>query len=407
MKKVAWVSNPRARQGGTKASLSLFGQDQVQAVRAFHRSFPEYGVTPLRSLPNLAGHLGVAGVYVKDESYRFGLQAFKVLGGTHAIGRYLAKHLNRDLDQLPFPVLADPKTCRNLGQITFISATDGNHGRGVAWAASRMGHKSVILMPKGSSLNRLENIRAAGAQASITDLNYDAAVRLAAQNATDQGWVLIQDTALPGYTDIPVWIMQGYATMAAEALEQLREEGIDAPTHILIQAGVGSLAGAVQGYFAAVLGVKRPLTAVVEPDRADCLYRSALAGDGNPRVVDGDMDTIMAGLACGEPNPISWPLLWDYADLFISCPDTVTALGMRVLGNPLGDDPRVTSGESGAVTTGMLCAMAREKSLRELADVFLLDKNSRVLVFSTEGDTDQESYRNIVWDGCYPDCPEA
>jgi diaminopropionate ammonia-lyase len=401
-----WVVNHRARREGAKASLALFTPERVQSVRAFHRGFPRYGVTPLSSLPNLAGRLGVAGVYVKDESCRFGLQAFKVLGGSYAIGRYLAGRLGVDLSRLPFPVLAGPETRARLGVLTFTSATDGNHGRGVAWAARRLGHRAVIYMPKGSSRVRLENIREAGGEASITDLNYDDAVRLAAAHAAANGWVVVQDTAWEGYSDIPAWIMQGYATMAAEALEQLRAAGVAMPTHILIQAGVGSLAGAMVGFFAAAGGAARPLTAVVEPDRADCIYRSALAGE--PRSVTGHMDTIMAGLACGEPNPLSWPILWDYADLFISCPDEVTALGMRVLGNPLGDDPRVVSGESGAVTTGILAACARGEGFAGLRSALGLDAGSRVLVFSTEGDTDPAAYRRIVWDGHYGlDCPGA
>jgi len=301
------------------------------------------------------------------------------------MGRYLADRLGRDLADLSFPVLADYESQEKLAVLTFVSATDGNHGRGVAWAARQTGHQAVVYMPKGSSPVRLEKIRAVGARAFLTDLNYDSAVRLAAKNAAAHGWVLVQDTAWDGYT-----------TMAAEALEQLRAQRIEQPTHILIQAGLGSLAGAVQGFFAAVFGFRRPLAAVVEPKQADCHYRSEVAGDGRPRAVDGDMATIMAGLACDEPSPLSWPVLWDYSDLFVSCPDEVAALGMRILVNSLGGDPRVISGESGAVTAGVCAIMAREEGFRELRRAFRLDENSRVLVFSTEGDTNPASYRSII-----------
>jgi len=393
---IRWVTNPRARREGAGVFPALFAPARVEGVRAFHRSFPRYGATPLLSLPRLAGHLGVAGVYVKDESRRFGLQAFKVLGATYAIGRHLAARLGADT--LPFAVLAAPETRERLGDLTFTTATDGNHGRGVAWTARRLGHRAVIYLPKGSASIRLEHIQAAGGEAFVTDLGYDDTVRLAAAHGAARGWVVVQDTAWEGYRDIPAWIMQGYTTMAAEALEQLRAERVDMPTHVLVQAGVGSLAGAVAGFFAAAGGPGRPLTAVVEPNRADCHYRSALAGDGRPRAVTGEMDTIMVGLACGEPNPLSWPILWDWADLFISCPDEVAVLGMRVLANPLGADPQVLSGESGAVTTGLLAVCAREEGLA-LRSALRLDRSSRVLVFSTEGDTDPEAYRRIIRSG--------
>ncbi|KJR96903.1 MAG: diaminopropionate ammonia-lyase [Peptococcaceae bacterium BRH_c4a] len=402
-KQIKWIANGNARNNGEKASLDFLSENETKKVMDFHQSFPQYQATPLKSLSNLAGCAGVSGIYVKDESYRFGLNAFKVLGGTYAIGRYLAGRLNRDISDLSFEKLKTKEIREKLGDITFTSATDGNHGRGVAWAAQQLGQRAVIYMPRGSSLVRLENIKATGAEGYITDLNYDDAVRLAAGNAQKHGWVIVQDTAWESYMDIPTWIMQGYATMAAEALEQLNRLG-GKPTHVFVQAGVGALAGAMQGFFASAFAESRPITVVVEPDKADCIYKSALAGDGRPRNVTGDMDTIMAGLACGEPNSIGWEILWDYCDVFISCPDYVAAKGMRILGNPLGADPRVVSGESGAVTTGVLIDILQNENLSEIRDLLKLDKDSRILVFSTEGDTDPDSYRDIVWDGKYPSC---
>lgn len=399
---MSWIDNHNARNSAAKTPFNFLNEADVKKVRDFHATFPQYEATPLRDLSCLARHAGVSGIYVKDEAYRFGLNAFKVLGGTYAIGRYLAGRLNLDIAELSFEKLKAKEIREKLREITFISATDGNHGRGVAWAAQQLGQKAVIYMPKGSALIRLENIKATGAEAYITDLNYDDTVRLAAENAQKNGWVIVQDTAWEGYEDIPTWIMQGYVTMAAEALEQLNQQGVDRPTHVLVQAGVGALAGALQGYFAAIFGESRPITIVVEPDRADCIYQSALAGDGRPRVVTGSMDTIMAGLACGEPNPIGWKILWDYCDMFISCPDCLAAKGMRILGNPLENDPRVISGESGAVTTGVLIELLESENMKEFRDLLNLDQDSRILVFSTEGDTDPENYRSIVWDGRYP-----
>ncbi|GAB6181320.1 diaminopropionate ammonia-lyase [Desulfotomaculum defluvii] len=400
MDRILWEANKML--GEEQASTDFLSDKEIQKAKQFHQSFPEYSITPLRSLDHLAKYLDVAGIYVKDESYRFGLNAFKVLGGSFAMAKYLAQILGKDISELDYHTLTSEETRRQLGEITFATTTDGNHGRGVAWTANRLKQKSVVYMPKGSSITRLENIRAEGAEASIVDMNYDDAVRLTAENAQKYGWIVVQDTAWEGYEEIPTWIMQGYGTMAAEALDQLRELQVEKPTHIFVQAGVGSLAGAVQGYFASVFGQERPKTVIVEAKEADCLYKSALANDGKPRVVGGDMDTIMAGLACGEPNTIGWKVLRDYSDMFFSCPDWLAAKGMRVLGNPLLDDLRVISGESGAVTTGLLFELMTSPELEVAKTKLGLTKDSRILLFSTEGDTDPDHYRKVVWDGKNP-----
>jgi len=400
--KIQWVANRMKEWPQAKTSLEFLSPREINGVKRFHESFPAYVPTPLRSLSHLADKLGVGGIYVKDESYRFGLNAFKVLGGSYAMAKYLAQRLGSDMEEMTFSRLTSSEVKEQLGAITFATTTDGNHGRGVAWTARMLQQKSVVYMPKGSAVRRLENIRAEGAEASITELNYDDAVRMTAENAQKYGWVVVQDTAWDGYEEIPAWIMQGYGTMAAEALEQMHGLGVEKPTHIFVQAGVGSLAGAVQGYFAAALPEAVPKTVIVEANKADCLYKSALAGDGQTRNVGGDLDTIMAGLACGEPNTIAWKVLRDYSDMFISCPDWVAAKGMRMLGNPLADDPRVVSGESGAVTLGLLSVLLQHDSLSAARQALGLNADSRVLLFSTEGDTDPEKYRSIVWDGEYP-----
>ncbi|NFA61389.1 diaminopropionate ammonia-lyase [Clostridium sporogenes] len=399
-KNIKWKNNTMKGEVD-KASVEFLGEEEIKKARDFHQSFPQFTKTPLVNLDNLAKHLGVAGVYVKDESYRFGLNAFKVLGGSFSMGKYLAKRLGKDISEVSYEKLTSEEARKKLGDITFITATDGNHGRGVAWTATQLNQKSIVYMPKGSSLTRLENIRKEGAKASITEFNYDDAVRLAASQAKENGWVMVQDTAWEGYEEIPTWIMQGYGTMASEALEQLRELNVEKPTHIFVQAGVGSLAGAVQGYFASVFKDECPTTVIVEADEADCLYRSAVAGDGKPRAVTGDMPTIMAGLACGEANTIGWEVLKSYSSTFVSCPDWVSANGMRMLGNPIKEDRKIISGESGAVTSGLLNAIMTNDDMEELREQLKLDENSRVLLFSTEGDTDPDKYRKIVWNGEY------
>lgn len=396
MEKILWKLNtlPKTDKEGC---IKFLSRDEVSKAKNFHESFSEYDKTPLVELDSLAEKIGLRGIYLKDESYRFGLNAFKVLGGSFAMGRYLADKLGEDIKDLPYDKLTSDEVREKLGDITFVTATDGNHGRGVAWTANRLKQKSVVYMPKGSSLQRLENIKAEGAEASITDMNYDDAVRLAAKYADDHNGLMVQDTAWEGYEKIPAWIMQGYGTMALEALDQLNAIKVLKPTHIFVQAGVGSLAGAVQGFFASEFGAECPKTVIVESNLADCFYKSAIANDGEARFVGGDMQTIMAGLACGEPNTIGWEVLKNHSTAFVSCPDWVSAKGMRILGNPLKGDTKVTSGESGAVTTGLLYEIMTNKDYKDLKEALELDENSRVLLFSTEGDTDPEKYREIVW----------
>lgn len=387
----------RSRMNGLETAERYMTPETAEKIRLFHKSFPQYSPTPLVMLPDTAKALGLGGIYVKDESKRFGLNAFKVLGGSYAIGSYLAGRLGRDIARLDYKTLCAPEVRELLGGMTFITATDGNHGRGVAWSAAQFGMKSVVYMPKGSAVERLENIRAAGAEASITELNYDDAVRLASRHAEENGWVLIQDTAWEGYEDTPLKIMQGYGTMGLEAYEQLPEK----PTHIFLQAGVGSMAAAMAALFTSIYREEKPVICIVEPNKADCLFRTAEADDGKLHFVRGDMDTIMAGLACGEPCSIAWEILSKCADFFISCPDYAAAQGMRILGNPAGDDGRIISGESGAAAFGCVAEIMTAPALAHMKEMLGLDKSSRVLFFSTEGATDRENYRNIVWNGAY------
>lgn len=383
-----------------RCSVKDFGYEKAKRVHAFHRSFPEYCVTPLVALEHFADALGVRQVYVKDESFRFGLNAFKVLGGSYAIGNYIAGQLGVDIQGLSYERITSQPIRDKLGEITFVTATDGNHGRGVAWTASRLKQKSVVYMPKGSSAERLANIRALGSDASITELNYDDAVRLANSNAEKYGWVMVQDTAWEGYEEIPGWIMEGYTTIGYETSEQLKDEK---PTHIFIQAGVGALAGALTGFFRDLYGdEERPVITIVEPNRADCIYRTAKANDGALHFVKGEMESIMARLCCGEPCTIGWNILKDHADNFVSVPDYVAAKGMRILGNPLPGDDRIIAGESGAATFGFLAEVMGNEKLSWLREQLKLDSESRILCFSTEGDTDKKHYRRIVWDGLYP-----
>lgn len=398
METIKWAVNHMPKTEDSQ--LKVMALDEVEKARAFHESFPQYSITPLVKLDKMAGRLGLKEVYVKDESYRFGLNAFKVLGGSFAMARYIAQQVGKDVSELPYNVLTSDELRKTFGQATFFTATDGNHGRGVAWAANKLGQKCVVLMPKGTTQTRLNNILAEGAQATIEEYNYDECVRMANDlaNKTEHG-IMVQDTAWDGYEEIPAWIMQGYGTMASEANEQLDGFGCERPTHVFIQAGVGSLAGAVQGYFANRYPENPPKVIVVEAEAAACLYKGAALGTGELQIVDGDMVTIMAGLACGEPNTISWDILKNHVDTFVAAPDWVAARGMRMLAAPVKGDSPVTSGESGAAPFGALSCIMCMDEYKELREHLGLDESSKVLLFSTEGDTDPERYESIVWGG--------
>ncbi len=394
METLKWIANTLPKT--QNAELEIMCEQAVSEATRFHESFPQYAPTPLCALDGLARRAGVGEVYVKDESYRFGLNAFKVLGGSFAMAKYIAQQTGKAMEEVTYAYLTSPKLKEEFGQAVFFTATDGNHGRGVAWAANQLGQKAVVFMPKGTTATRLENIQKENATVTIEELNYDECVRLAAAQAaqTEHG-VMVQDTAWEGYEEIPTWIMQGYGTMAREAARQLGKR----PTHIFVQAGVGSLAAAVQGYFKNIYPDCCPTTVIVEANQADCLYKSAAAGDGNPHPVYGDMQTIMAGLACGEANTIAWEILKNNSAFFVSCPDEIAALGMRLLAAPQRGDVQVISGESGAVGAGLLYALHTREEYAPLRAALGLNEQSAVLLFSTEGDTDPQRYAQIVWEG--------
>ena len=397
--KIQWAGNTMPKSDDKH--LGIMSLDHVKKARAFHQSFPQYTVTPLARLDGQAARLGLSNLCVKDESYRFGLNAFKVLGGSFAMANYIADETGKDVAECTFDYLTSDQLAKDFGQATFFTATDGNHGRGVAWAANKLGQKAVVHMPKGSTKPRFDNIAAEGATVTIEEVNYDECVRMAAAeaDACERG-VIVQDTAWEGYEKIPSWIMEGYGTMASEAAEQLREMAINRPTHVFVQAGVGSLGKTV-------ILVKNLAPRKMRGVLSEGMLLCACDDEHNRLrllTVDGDMPSIMAGLCCGEPNILGWDILRNHATAFVSCPDWVTARGMRTLGAPEKGDPRVISGESGAVTTGLVETLMLDPEYAELKELIGLDKTSSVLCFSTEGDTDPDQYRRIVWEGEYPTC---
>ncbi len=372
----------------------MFGRKGAGASRAFHRQIPGYAVTPLRSLPHLAEKWNVAGIYVKDESSRFSLNAFKGLGGSYAMFRIICERLGLDPEQTGLNELTTGASRDAIARMEFVTCTDGNHGRGVSWAAGIFGCRAHVYMPYGTRPVRAEAIRSAGpAEVTVTDLSYDDTVKHALEMSRRYGWILIQDTAWDGYEKVPAWIVQGYLTMAEETAEELDRLHV-LPTHIFLQAGVGSMAGGILAYFADRCGANKPTVAIVEPDVADCIYQSAKSGE--IRSVDGIATTMMAGLNCGTPCKVIWPILRDYAEFCIAGPDAFAVNGMRTYAAGLHGDPVIVSGESGASTLGAAQVLLEEPDYQEVRKAMGIDQHSILLFISTEGATDPENYRKIV-----------
>lgn len=378
--------------------FTAYSYGSTTNVRQVHESIRGYNPTQMACLKTFAQEAGLGAMFVKDESTRFGEQAFKPLGSVYAMYRAICEVMQLDyrltsLEQL----LQTPSYREAISKMTFITTTDGNHGRGVSWASALFGSRSYVYMPKGTVPVRAENIRRAGnAHVEITDMCYDDCVKFTASLARHNGWYLIQDTSWPGYEHVPGWIMLGYTTMLYEALSQMKAHGFSCPTHVFLQAGVGSMAGAVIAALRATFGEAMPVVATVEPGEVACFYESLKAADGKPHSSTGNNTTIMAGLNCATPCGLAWNFFRDYGRFAFSVSDDITRRGMRLLAHPLGDDPRVVSGESGAVTTGLVDALCRDASFKGLKDKIQLNKHSVVLCFSTEGDTDPVNYHNII-----------
>jgi diaminopropionate ammonia-lyase len=352
----------RARRYGDdlRAILSL---DRAREAKAVISRWEGYAPTPLRELAPVAARAGVGSVLYKDEGKRFGLKSFKALGGAYAVERLAA--------------------ARGGGKgLTVTCATDGNHGRAVAWGARRAGARAVIYVHEGVSEGRAEAIRSFGAEIVREGSNYDASVRASTEAAARNNWQIVSDTSWPGYETVPRDVMQGYAVMAMEVESQLSAQ----PTHIFIQGGVGGVAAAILSHGWEGQGTARPKMIVVEPENAACLIESARAG--HEVTVHGDLETIIAGLACGEPSILAWKLLGPGADAFMTVTDAEAVAAMRAVA-ALG----VVGGESGvAGLAGFLKAAANPEMRAALG----LDASSRVLLYGTEGATDRDIYIEFV-----------
>lgn len=387
-RRLSGIENPC--QPGTRGTETRqFSPHELDHACRLHRSLPGYEPTPLWHLRGLAEKLAVGEIWLKDESYRFGLNSFKALGASYAI----SKLLTGDTGGLDFEGLQKTMLADSSSRPAFVTASDGNHGLAVAWVAQLLNANCTVYMPFGTEQVRIDAIKALGGHAEAIDGNYDDAVSRALAMAEAHGWELIQDMAWEGYTSVPLWIMQGYSTLATEALEQIKGSQ---PTHVFLQAGVGSMAAAVQAVLIERYGVEGPRVIIVEPEYAACFFQSTLIGDGKLHALEGHLETSMAGLACGTPSSLAWPIIRDYSSFFFKCTDHITESGMRLLAHPVGSDESVVSGESGAVTTGLLAQLMENPDNHDWTKKLSLGPESKILLFSTEGDTDPENYRRVT-----------
>jgi len=368
---------------------SEFGRKDIMSL---HRSIPDYAGTPLVELIPLADKLGVGRIFVKDESYRFGLKAFKALGASYAIYRYLKEESDKKGEEIP----GTEQFYSSIGWLdknryTFCTATDGNHGRGVAWVARKLNQRAIIYMPSESVKSRIENIENEGATVILVNGGYDRAVKKCRKDAIENGWQIISDTSWAGYEKIPKWIQAGYITMFQEISDQLENHTID---YVIVQGGVGALLASAVWYFKTNYPVVKIIS--VEPVGADCLLRSAESGAGRPVSISGHASTIMAGLNCGTPSKVAWPVIQKGVDLFIAISDNYTRDAMReyYLGKP-----RIISGESGAAGLAAMVAMNMSERLRVVRHKLGISEDSSVLLINTEGDTDPVNFARIINEG--------
>lgn len=388
---LTFFSNSNADQ----ASLYPENLKSIASLEKSHEAideisqWPGYQATPLYNLASLSADLKVSKIWYKDESKRFQLKSFKALGGSFAVARQLQKKVSELTGEMPsVQDLINHKFDSIVSQTVISCATDGNHGRSVSWGCQMFGCPCVIYIHRDVSIGRQQAMEAFGAKVIRITGNYDASVKQADSDAKQHNRIIVSDTSYEGYMDIPKDVALGYTVLLAESVEQMQGE---IPTHVFIQGGVGGLASAVCAYFWELWGEQRPRFIVVEPVKANCLQESARAG--KPVVVEGDLDTLMAGLACGEVSALAWQILEVGANDFLTINEEAVPLTMQLLADGFGDDPEIEAGESAVAG---LSALITARHNIEDSSALGLDESSRIYILGTEGATDPALYQQLI-----------
>ena len=370
-----------------RVSARLQGGPPGRQAMDFHRRLPDYAPTPLISLPPIAGKLGIGEILLKDESLRLGLPAFKVLGASWALWKVLASKFSLKLSE--WGAIEELKALvQSHKPLRLTTATDGNHGRGVARMAALLGLEARIFVPRGTAPARIEALQSEGAEVTVVDGSYDDAV-MEASLFQDEWTLLIQDTSRQGDETVNRWIIEGYSTMFWEIEDALTERGISAPDIIIVQIGVGSLAAAVVSHFKMGNRVKHPRIIGVEPIAADCALKAVEAGE----IVSlpGRQHSIMAGLNCGTIASAAFPLLRDGIDGFIAVEDEWSRRALRLLA-----ENGFSTSESGAAGLAGLLALLEHPEAESARRHLNLSRNTRVMLLMTEGVTDPDGFRQIL-----------
>ena len=376
----SYIEKRRARGAGA-TSAGYLTAEVARAVRSFHQGIKGYQTTPLVVLRQLAKELKVGGIYVKDLSSVLSLDSFKVLGASYAVFKLLCNTLNLDEKTASFEDL------KNItkGKFTFVTATDGNFGKAIAWAAQQLGQKALVYVPRNTIIRRRKAIEMLGArvlEAESEDKSLDAALHEAASYLGKDSYLVISDASWESYEEIPKNVMQGYLTICDEVTEQLGSFKVKRPSHVFLQVGCGGFAASIVGYYNSVFGNDRPTSVLVEPAASACFLQSIR----NNRLTKTKIgDTVMAGLCAGEPSTLAWHVLYNYGEHYISIPDDVASYGVRILAEPKPSEKAIISGESGAAGIGCLVHML--KSYPGLVNKIGIDENSTILLFNTEGAT--------------------
>ena len=375
--------NPKVQLGSEYKYQDILSLEGFELASKEITSWDNYKPTPLHSFDDIAQETGVSSVFYKDENTRFNLKSFKALGGAYAVANLLIKKLKDEGIKANSSDLILGTYKDYTSKLTVCCATDGNHGRSVAWGAQQFGCNCEIYIHQNVSPRREKAIAKYGALVNRIDGNYDESVRIAAKVAESNGYTVVSDTSYEGYTDIPKDVMQGYTVMVDEAMKQMNVT----PTHVFLQGGVGGFPSAVVSFLQESLDCP-PIFVVVEPVNADCLFQSAVNGEPTP--IHGDLDTIMAGLACGEVSVLAWSILESHVTHFMSITDESVPKAMQLLANR---KTPIVAGES-AITglAGYLIACNDS----DLKSKLMINENSKVLFFGTEGDTDEEMYEQLV-----------
>ncbi len=389
--KAASVTHAAGIRNSGEAAQDLITAEDFAAAREEITTWEGYAPTPLVDLPALATELSVTSVRYKHEGPRFGLGSFKALGGAYAVLRVLQREVSKAVGhEVRLAEAASEKHAHIAAETMVISATDGNHGRSVAWGAQRFGMPCRIYIHAEVSEERAEAMRALGANVIRIDGDYDASVELTRKEGEKNGWFIVSDTSWPGYTQTPKEVMAGYGVMTHEINRELEH----APTHVFLQGGVGGLAASVTAALKQHWGDSCPRVVVVEPELAPCLLRSAQEGAATPFNISEE--TLMAGLSCGEPSKLAWSVLEEEAADFLTIPESVVGPAVRLMARPFADDQPLEAGESAiAGLAGMICA-ATQPALRAKIG---LDENSEILLIGSEGVTDRSLFERLMAEG--------